>query len=126
MNDRIDSASDDAALSAHAKAAFDRSVDRLDAATLSRLNQGRHRALDHARGRRSGVAVLQRWAPVTGLAAAAVVAVAVWTTNDQPVPSSAPTAATDLEIILEFDEFEMLEDLEFYSWIDLEEQPDRV
>ena len=126
MNDRMNSTSDDAALSAHAKAAFDRSVDQLDAATLSKLNQGRHRALEHARGRRNGVAMFARWAPATGLAAAAIVAVAVWTTNEPPAPSIAPAVATDLEIILEFDEFEMLEDLEFYSWIDLEEQPDRV
>lgn len=123
MNDRTER--DDAVFSAQAKAAFDRSVDQLDAATLSRLNQGRHRALEHAGKRRSAFS-LQRWAPVTGLAAAALVAVAVWTTGEEPVPSVSPTMATDLEIILELDEFEMLEDLEFYSWIDLEEQPDRV
>lgn len=123
MNDPTDR--DDEVLSAQAKAVFDRSVDRLDAATLSRLNQSRHRALEHAGKRRSAMA-LQRWAPATGLAAAALVAVAVWTTNEEPAPSVSPTVATDLEIILELDEFEMLEDLEFYSWIDLAEQPDRV
>ena len=54
---------------------------------------------------------------------------------EKPVPRPGPAevlvridavaiCATDLEIILEVDDFEMLEDLEFYSWIELDEESD--
>jgi hypothetical protein len=56
--------------------------------------------------------------PAGGLAAAAVVAVVVW--QGAPVEHSAPAAgsATDFEILLSEDSLDMLEDLEFYSWMD--------
>ena len=106
-----------------AKAAFDHSVDSLDGATLSRLNRGRHRALEH--GTRRFAPLTRHWAPAAGVAGAAAVAVAVWTLNQQP-GEAMPSMATDLEIILELDDFEMLEDLEFYSWVEFDEQLDAV
>ena len=56
--------------------------------------------------------------PAGGLAAAAVVAVVVW--QGATVEHSAPAAgsAADFEIMLSEDSLDMLEDLEFYSWID--------
>ena len=57
-----------------AKELFDDSVERLDAATLSRLNQGRHRALEELRESRHSAQWL-RWVPAAGVAAVAVVAV---------------------------------------------------
>ncbi len=96
-----------------AKEAFDTSVDRLDAATLSRLNRGRHAALAELQ---HPARHWSRWAPATGVAAALVVAIVVLQT-----PTSVeelPTAVTDMEILLGEDSIEMLEDLEFYSWID--------
>lgn len=106
-----------------ARARFNDSVESLDAATLSRLNQNRQRALEQAA--RSPLAMVStRWLPATGAVAAAVVAVALWT-GPQSVPElSSPSVASDLEIILEVDDFEMLENLEFYSWIDLDESGD--
>ena len=57
-----------------AKELFDDSVERLDAAALSRLNQGRHRAL--AELEQSGPsATWVRWVPAAGVTAAAVVTV---------------------------------------------------
>ena len=47
-------------------------VEQLDAATLSRLNQGRHKAL--AELHRPGLVAWGRWAAAAGVAAAAVVA----------------------------------------------------
>ena len=58
-------------LQQQAKALFDSSVEQLDAATLSRLNQGRHKAL--AELHRPGLVAWGRWAPAAGVAAAAVV-----------------------------------------------------
>ena len=108
---------DEKDLAGQAKALFDDSVERLDAATLSRLNQGRQKALEEVRA--TGPAgQWARWVPAGGLAAAAVVAVVVW--QGATVEHSAPAAgsAADFEIMLSEDSLDMLEDLEFYSWID--------
>jgi len=98
-----------------AKELFDDSVERLDAATLSRLNQGRHKALaelDH-----SGPSVpWLRWAPAAGVAAAAVVTVIVM--RGPQVDDFGPVTASDFEMLLEEDSFEMFEDLEFYAVLD--------
>jgi hypothetical protein len=99
-----------------AKALFDGSVEGLDAATLSRLNQGRHRALEELR--RPAIATWGRWAPAAGVAAAAVVAVVMINGNVGEPPVSAPVTASDFEMLLEADSLEMLEDLEFYSLLD--------
>ena len=98
-----------------AKELFDDSVDRLDAATLSRLNQGRHAALDVLQGSRA-VGVWGRWIPATGVAAAALVAVMVLRSpNAVDLPIE---LVTDFEILLEGESLEMLEHLEFYSWLE--------
>lgn len=108
---------DEKQLAEQAKALFDDSVEQLDAATLSRLNQGRQQALQEIRDTGSG-GEWARWVPAGGVAAAAVVAVVVW--QGVPVEHSAPAAgtATDFEIMLSEDSLDMLEDLEFYSWMD--------
>ena len=100
-----------------AKELFDDSVEKLDAATLSRLNQARQRALQEVQVAAS-TGQWARWVPAGGLAAAAVVAVMVW--QGTPVEDTAPAAdsAADFEILLSEDSLDMLEDLEFYSWID--------
>ena len=108
---------DEEELRTQAKALFDDSVEQLDAATLSRLNQGRQKALEEIQAVRPA-GHWARWVPAGGLAAAAVVAVVVW--QGTPVEHSAPAAgsATDFEILLSEDSLDMLEDLEFYSWMD--------
>ena len=100
-----------------AKQLFDGSVDRLDAATLSRLNQGRHAALDQLQKSRPS-AVWVRWLPATGVAAAAIVTVMVMRgPNGVDIPVEADVAA-DFEILLEGESLEMFEELEFYSWLE--------
>jgi hypothetical protein len=62
-----------------------------------------------------------RW--VAGLSAAALTAVAVlvvWQNGGAPDRPVEVAALNDLELLLATDEFEMLEELEFYAW--LEEQ----
>ncbi len=98
-----------------AKELFDESVERLDAATLSRLNQVRHAALEAAQGSRS-MGVWGRWVPAAGVAAAALVTVIVMRGPDAVEMPSASVA--DFEILLEGESLEMLEDLEFYSWLE--------
>ena len=100
-----------------AKALFDDSVDRLDAATLSKLNQGRQAALEELSDTSPAKQWL-RWAPATGVAAAVLVAVMVLR---GPLVNDIQPGATvsDLEILLDEDSLEMFEELEFYSWIDV-------
>jgi len=99
-----------------AKALFDASVEQLDAATLSRLNRQRHRALEELDGRRRH-AVWLRWVPATGIAAAAVLTVMIMNPSATPVPEG-PVSASDFELLLEDVSLDMLEDLEFYLWLE--------
>ncbi len=109
----------DTAFEAKAKALFAESVAQLDAATLSRLNRGRQEAIaELSKRRRSAV----RWTtlvPAAGVAAAAVVAVVVW--QGAPTTPDAPPPVADLEILLDEDGLEMLEDIEFYTWLSIDE-----
>ncbi len=102
-----------------AKALFDESVASLDAATLSKLNQGRQAALAAAE---DAPRLWLRWVPAAGMATAVLVAVLVvrgpgmvelpYTVN--PMPS-------DFEMLMGDDALEMIEELDFYSWIDVAE-----
>ena len=112
----------DEQIAREAKTLFDASVDGLDAATLSTLNRGRHRALEEAQSPRSE---WLRWAPAAGVASAALIAVMV----TLPGPSEVdvmPAAMADMEILLGEDSIEMLEELEFYSWLDMAVESDDV
>ena len=98
-----------------AKRHFDESVDGLDAATLSRLNRGRQAALDAAR---TPYRQWSGWMPLTGVAAAALVAVV---TFQSPPGGVIEAPAADYEILLSEESIDMLEELEFYSWLDTQE-----
>jgi hypothetical protein len=105
-----------------AKTLFDASVDKLDGATLSTLNQSRHRALAEVHAQ---PAQWLRWVPAAGMATAALVVVMLVLPGPakiQPMPAE----VTDMEILLGEDSIEMLEDLEFYAWIDMLEQENDV
>ena len=105
-----------------AKDLFDESVEELDGATLSTLNQSRHRALEELASPRPQ---WMRWAPAAGVATAVVLAIMV--TMPQPTQVDAlPTTVTDMEILLGDDSIEMLEDLEFYAVIELLESENDV
>ena len=116
MNEPNDHAPDEQ-LVQQAKELFDNSVARLDAAALSRLNQGRHAALQQLHSGTAGA--WGRWVPLTGVAAAALVTVMV---VRGPESVDLPAASvTDFEILLEGESLEMLENLDFYSWLDASE-----
>lgn len=116
MNEPIDDKPiDNEDFASKAKGAFDESVERLDAAALSRLNQGRHAALEGLLNGQ-GIADWRRWAPAGGVAAVALVTVMVMR---GPELESMPTeVVSDFDILLEGDSLEMLEELEFYSWLE--------
>ncbi|UXI69120.1 DUF3619 family protein [Tahibacter amnicola] len=94
---------------------LDDSVDGLDAATLSRLNRARQRALA-APPRQNA------WMPM-GLAAAASLVLAVallW--QREPVHPLAPAASTASPVldVPEEEALEFVDDLEFYAWLEAE------
>ena len=100
---------------ARAKGAFDDSVERLDAAALSRLNQGRHAAIEQLASGNSKTAWM-RWAPAGGVAAAALITMIVMRAPE--IESIPVEVVSDFEILLQGESLEMFEDLEFYSWMD--------
>lgn len=101
-----------------AKQVFDEHVAGLDAQTRSRLTQARYAAIEASRPRRA-------YAPwIGGAVAAGTVAalVVINPLNDEVTGPALDTPvaqqATDLEMLLGDDELEMLEELEFYAWLD--------
>lgn len=111
------------AFEARTKAAFDASVDALDAATRSRLTRARVRALETLSAPRASKRHV-RWLVPAGAAAAA--AFAAWLVLVSPRERAAEplqaAALSDLEVLLAEEALEMIEELEFYAW--LEEQPE--
>ena len=106
-----------------AKARFDESVEELDGASRSRLNRARHTAIEASASGGATAGSWTQWVPAGGIAAAAVVAVFVWN-NASVVDTQSPVPVDDFEILIADDSFEMLEDLEFYSWIDIDAELD--
>lgn len=99
---------------------FEESVQSLDAETRSRLNRGRQRALEAAAG--PAADRVSVWLPAAGVAAAAVAGLLVWSGQAPEPGTPAPEEmASDFELLLEAEDLEMLQDLEFYSWIDLDD-----
>ena len=112
----------DTRFAAQAKELFDDSVERLDAATLSKLNQRRQAALAKV-GHAEPAHAWLRWAPASGLAAAAVVAVMMMQgPGVTDIPAMPDSTVSDFEILLGDEQLEMIEELEFYSWIDMADE----
>lgn len=105
-----------ARLAARARAVLEDSAQALDAATLSRLNRARQRALDAARAPRHAA---WRGPALAAGAFATVAALALW---QLPRPALAPDAAAplaeDLALVAAGSDLELVEDLEFYAWLD--------
>jgi hypothetical protein len=119
---------------AQAKQALDESAQNLDAATLSRLNRARQKALELARPRR-----LRPWFVPAGLASACAVLLAVAVVWHRPTaPSNAADpfvavsasaaqagggfSANDLDLVSSDDGIEFYQDLDFYAWLDAQGQ----
>ena len=93
------------------------SEDRLDAATLARLRDARAKAVEAAEGRARGFFRIPNWMRVGAFAtaAAAVLVFAVWVDPQrQELPVKSPD---EFEIVLNADNFDLYEDMEFYEWL---------
>lgn len=102
---------------------FEQSVDNLDAATRSRLNRGRQAALAELG---PGKQIWWRSKVATVVAAGAFVAILMVRGDPSPDALTPMNLSADIEILFTEDSFEMLQDLEFYSWIDLGEETDEI
>lgn len=113
-----------------AKELLDESARDLDAAALSRLNRARQAALAQRAPRRRA-AWLFLPAGFAG-ACALLLALGVWHARrplTAPLPAQ-PTGAVagnalnsvDLDMIASGDDMEMMQDLDFYAWLDAQDQ----
>ncbi len=106
--------------------AFEESVASLDGATRSRLARARELALAEARHRYRPR--LSTWVPVGAAAAAAVMAVLLWTGRETGSESTEPALAAleELDIVAAGNDLDMMdEDPAFYAWA-VEELADGV
>lgn len=96
---------------------FEDSVERLDARTRSRLNQARHQALAELKK----TSTRRYWlaAPLGGLAMVALIALLMVRGPETPVtnPEGAGFLLDDFDIVADADGFEIVQDVEFYSWL---------
>jgi hypothetical protein len=108
-------------------------TEALDAATRSQLNRARQSALAEL-GRNSPLRSGRwNWMPAGGMALVSALVAIVWLGGNQPMGpatraglnggalsdsavSNAP-AAGELEVLMVDEDFEMLQDLEFYNWL---------
>ena len=94
------------------KAAFEQSVEQLDAATVTRLNTIRHETLI---GAEPLYIRLLKWT-LTPVLVTACLAVVIFTFV-QTDSASVPFNSGDIDILSNAEELDMYEDLEFYQWL---------
>ena len=89
---------------------LDRHADQLDELAVARLRAVRKAALEQPA--RSSFA----WLPLTGLAgaAAALLAAVIWYQQ----PADMPVISDDWDVLAASEELELIEELEFYDWLE--------
>ncbi len=101
-------------------------ADALDGHTRSRLTQARFAAVEAARKRSGSRPVWRGWIPFGGVAAAAL-AVLLWTgglkhggiwQSRGTEPAHGQTPFEVLDLITADENMDMMEEVEFYSWLD--------
>ena len=108
-----------------ARAAFRESVTALDAGTLARLRATRERALAQVR---RPATFWHRPVWSVPLSAAAIVLAAVaggllwWNLNSQPSVPFAASNGEDMAIVLSNDNLDMYADMDFYRWLQAQQQ----
>src|SRR5262245_34134321 len=99
-------------------------AERLDGPTRSKLTQARHAALESARGR--GWVSFVGWKtwlmPLGSVAGAAALAVLLHFHHGNGVTAQA--SLEDLEVVAAGESLEMMEDLDFYEWLDTQQGAD--
>jgi len=113
--------SSDQQLMQRSRQALDRTIEEMDAATLSRLNRIRHEALSQANN-----TTHRGWLMAGALATACVLVIATGlalrgpTTTPEPIEVAVESPLDDLDLLSSNEDLEMLADLEFYAWLETE------
>lgn len=104
------------ALEERTRALFERSVERLDGSTRSRLNQARQAALEEMRGAHKRT---WRSALVPVGSGLAVAVLAVWMTVGERTgqPNENGVVVDDLELFADVRTLDLVRDVEFYAWM---------
>ena len=120
-------------IESYIKSQLDQSIQNLDAATVSKLNQARHKALDNI-GKKSPY---YQWLLPAGSFAIMLLVVSlqfnpfVSSVDDMSTPPSMAGVGLveeqfnvlgDLEILASSEDLDLYEDLEFYAWLEEELQ----
>ena len=116
MNDKHDSRRDQA-LQQSMVDALDQSIEHLDAHTLSRLNQARHKALEYADRPRL---LSSQWLKAATFAVLLVTIVNGWLFFSTPQIQQ-QLDSDDLELLLASDDYELVQELDFIAWMIEEE-----
>lgn len=98
------------------KAALNEGSKNLDARTLSRLRQARHRALQADRPRAAWVRYGWR-VPAVAMVAAAVAVLSAMLYLSLPSPLPLGDALEDADILASSENLEISVDLDFYTWL---------
>lgn len=108
----------DEALMDQINAHLNQDLQHLDGHTASRLNRIRQAALDQALMQRQR----RPWQmPLYALASCAAVALALslmWRVPEAPAPVAAVQSVDDFELLAGAEDLEMIENLEFYAWLE--------
>jgi anti-sigma-K factor RskA len=112
-----DTSSRDQIIERRSKAVFDASVSELDSSIRGRLRRGRHAAVAQA----SGTSRSTWWIPA--LSTVAVAALVLWLTpvlrpQQQPLTDGLVARAEDMSLLMTEDNLELIEEMEFYAWLD--------
>jgi hypothetical protein len=107
----------DREIAERARQLFAESVAGLDGHTRSRLARARAKAVEAVAGRRSRWLAPSTLVPLGGVAAAALVAGVLWHGPGTTVAPVEPTMANDLDLLLDGENLDLYEDLEFYAWL---------
>jgi hypothetical protein len=108
-----------------ARELFLESTGNLDPQVLARLSEARRRAVDAVDHKKSGFTLGWR-VPASALALAfvGVIGGALWTGGTAPAPSAPFVAAsTDAPMMMTSDNLDMYADLDFYQWLESQDQP---
>ncbi len=107
----------DATLETRSKALFDASVAELDGSTRSRLCQARHAALAQVPQRQRPVWWMHAAATATVVAIVAIL-LPSFQSPQQPLSEENLAAADDLTLLMNDESLDLLEEIEFYAWLE--------
>ncbi len=116
-----DNVREDRALEERTKLLFDESVSGLDAQTRSKLTRARHRALEELETSTAAAGWRPQWIPAGVIAAGVLAVIMLWQGQPAVSPETQAfdvAAVNDLEILLGDEDLDMLQELEFYAWLD--------